>query len=148
MTRSAPSPIHDSPTPFVREHVEKYVATDGADGHDWRGLPCLLVTAKGKSSGKWTRSALIYGRDGDDFLLIASKGGAPDNPLWLDNMVAHPDVWLQVGAEKFWATAEVVADAAERAILWKIMTAIFPQYDEYEAKAAPRTIPVVRLRRS
>ena len=145
MSSAAPSPIHDSPTPFVREHIERYVATNGEDGHLWRGLPCLLVTVKGKSSGKWTRSALIYGRDGDDLVLIASKGGAPDNPVWLDNMLANPDVWLQVVADQFWATAHVVDEPTERARLWSIMKTIFPQYDEYEAKAAPRVIPVVRL---
>ena len=145
MTPPAPSPIHDSPTPFVRDHVARYVATNGEDGHMWNGLPCLLVTVKGKSSGRWTRSALIYGRDGDDLVLVASKGGAPENPLWLDNMLAHPDVWLQVGADQFWAVAHVVDEPGERSRLWAIMAQIFPQYGDYEAKAAPRVIPVVRL---
>ena len=147
---SAPSPIHDSPTEWVRDHIDRYVKTNGADGHDWNGVPCCLVTTKGRKSGRWVRSALIYGRDGDDVVLIASKGGAPENPLWLENMASNPDVWLQVGADCYWATARVVDPATEsttRSRLWKIMAAIWPSYDEYQTKAGSRTIPVVVLSR-
>lgn len=146
----APSPIHDSPTEWVRDHIDRYVKTDGADGHDWNGVPCCLVTTKGRKSGRWVRSALIYGRDGDDVVLIASKGGAPENPLWLENMAENADVWLQVGADKYWATARVVDPASEAALrgrLWDTMKAIWPSYDEYQTKAGTRVIPVVVLTR-
>ena len=149
-TPSAPSPIHDSPTEWVRDHIDRYVKTNGADGHDWNGVPCCLVTTKGRKSGRWVRSALIYGRDGGDVVLIASKGGAPENPLWLENMASNPEVWLQVGADSYWATARVIDPATEsstRSRLWKIMAAIWPSYDEYQTKAGSRTIPVVVLTR-
>jgi len=149
-TQTPPAPIHDSPTEWVRDHIDRYVKTDGADGHDWNGVPCCLVTTKGRKSGRWVRSALIYGRDGDDIVLIASKGGAPENPLWLENMADHADVWLQVGSDKYWATARVVdpkTESALRSRLWNIMKDIWPSYDEYQAKAGSRVIPVVVLTR-
>lgn len=155
MSRPAPSPILDSPTAWVRDHIGRYVATNGADGHDWNGVPCMLLTTKGRRSGSWQRSALIYGIDPDtnDVILIASKGGAPENPLWLENLLVSPEVWIQIGADTGWATASVLdpaADAARRERLWAIMRAIWPSYDEYQEKAdaAKRVIPVVTLRRS
>jgi deazaflavin-dependent oxidoreductase (nitroreductase family) len=151
----APTPINDSPTEWVRDHVQRYVSTNGADGHDWNGVPCLLLTTKGRRSGTWQRSALIYGVDPDtnDIILVASKGGAPENPLWYANLVAEPRVWVQVGAETTWATAttiDPVTDATRRARLWRVMSAIWPGYDEYQTKAdvASRIIPVVTVRRS
>jgi len=155
MSRTAPAPIHDSPTEWVRDHVRRYVETDGVDGHDWNGVPCLLLTTKGRRSGTWQRSALIYGIDPEtnDVILVASKGGAPENPLWYENLVAEPEVWVQIGADTFWATATTIDathDAERRERLWKIMCAIWPSYDEYQTKAdaASRVIPVVALRRT
>lgn len=155
MSRPAPSPINDSPTEWVRDHIRRYVTTNGVDGHDWNGVPCMLLTTKGRRSGVWQRSALIYGIDPatDDVILIASKGGAPENPLWFENLVAEPAVWIQIGADTSWCTAttvEPVADAERRSRLWKTMCAIWPSYDEYQIKAdvASRVIPVVTLRRS
>lgn len=151
----APAPINDSPTEWVRDHVQRYVSTNGADGHDWNGVPCLLLTTKGRRSGTWQRSALIYGVDPDtnDIILIASKGGAPENPLWYGNLVAEPRVWVQVGAETTWATAttiDPVTDSARRTRLWRIMSAIWPGYDEYQTKAdvVSRVIPVVTVSRT
>lgn len=155
MLGTAPSPIHDSPTEWVRDHIQRYVASNGADGHDWNGVPCMLLTTKGRRSGTWQRSALIYGIDPDtsDVILIASKGGAPEHPLWLENLVVEPAAWIQIGATTQWAKASVVDpvhDAERRSRLWKIMCGIWPSYDEYQAKAdaASRVIPVVALRRS
>lgn len=145
-----PSPIVDSPTEWVADHIARYVATGGEDGHNWNGVPCMLLTTKGRRSGRWVRSALIYGRDGDDIVLVASKGGAPDNPLWYENLVSHPDVWVQVGPDTWWGRAEVVdpaTESSERSRLWGIMTPIWPSYDEYQHKAGARIIPVVRVRR-
>lgn len=154
MSRNAPAPIHDSPTEWVRDHVRRYVETDGADGHDWNGVPCLLLTTKGRRSGTWQRSALIYGIDPDtkDVILVASKGGAPENPLWYGNLVAEPEVWVQIGSDTFWATASTIDPTSEgprRARCWSIMNALWPGYDEYQTKAdvVSRVIPVVVLRR-
>lgn len=151
MTRPAPSPIVDSPTEWVRDHVRRYVESKGADGHDWNGVPCCLLTTKGRKSGRWVRSALIYGTDGDSIVLVASKGGAPDNPLWFENLAAEPDVWLQVGADEFWGRARVLdpeRDADRRRRLWSTMTGIWPAYDEYQTKAPHRVIPVVVVERT
>lgn len=151
-SRPAPSPVVDSPSEWVRDHATRYEATYGADGHDWNGLPCLLVTTKGRRSGRWVRSVLIYGIDDltGDVILVASKGGHPSNPLWFENLVDEPgSVFLQIKGERFWATARVV-EGDERARMWSAMNAIFPTYDEYQSKAGAtgRIIPVVALSRS
>jgi len=136
-----PEPVIDSPTRWVAEHIRRYVESDGADGHDWRGVPTLLITTRGRASGLRRRSALIYGRDGDDYVLVASKGGAPNHPMWYLNLVAEPEVEIQVGAEILTATART-ATGEERARLWATMTRIWPDYDEYQTRTA-RLIPVV-----
>lgn len=136
-----PDPVIDSPTHWVAEHIRRYVESDGDDGHDWRGVPTLLITTRGRTSGLRRRSALIYGRDGDDYVLVASKGGAPNHPLWYLNLAAEPEVEIQVGAEILTATART-ATGEERARLWATMTRIWPDYDEYQTRTA-RLIPVV-----
>ena len=124
--------IHDSPTGWVRQHIQEYVETDGRKGHTWRGVPTLL-----------RRTALIYGRDGDNYVVVASRGGHPKRPAWYLNLVDNPDVEVQVSAEKFRAHAHT-ASAEEKARLWAVMTAIWPSYDDYQAKTE-REIPVVVL---
>jgi deazaflavin-dependent oxidoreductase (nitroreductase family) len=131
---------------WVAEHVEKYVETDGADGHMWRGVPTLLLTTKGRKSGQWRRTALIYGKDGDRYLVVASRGGAPRHPAWYLNLAANPEVHVQVGAERFAARARP-ATAAEKPALWKTMTAIWPAYDEYQGRTK-RQIPVIVIERA
>ncbi len=135
--------VHDSPAGWVGEHVRDYVATDGRKGHQWRGLPTLLLTTRGRKSGLLRRTALIYGRDGDNYLIVASNGGAAKHPLWFLNLVDEPLVELQVGADRFAARARP-AGPDERPRLWAVMSAIFPTYDRYQAKAA-REIPLVIL---
>jgi deazaflavin-dependent oxidoreductase (nitroreductase family) len=117
------------------------VESDGKKGHRWRGLPTLLLTTRGRKSGKLRRTALIYGRDEDRYLLVASNGGARTHPLWYLNLIADSHVELQVGADKFAAYARP-ASPKEKPRLWKIMSRIYPQYDKYQAKAG-RDIPVV-----
>ena len=134
--------ITDSPTGWVAEHVDRYVETDGREGHEWRGVPTLLLTTRGRKSGKLRRTALIYGEDGEErYLLVASKGGAPEHPSWYLNLAAHPEVEVQVGADKFAARART-ADAREKPRLWQLMTSIWPDYDGYQKKTG-RDIPVV-----
>ena len=133
--------VFDSPTGWVRSHIQTYVESEGKKGHRWRGLPTLLLTTRGRKSGKLRRTALIYGRDGKRYLLVASNGGAHNHPLWYLNLVEEPEVELQVGADKFVARARTAAPK-EKARLWKLMSGIFPQYDTYQAKA-DRDIPLV-----
>jgi deazaflavin-dependent oxidoreductase (nitroreductase family) len=101
------------------------------------------VTTRGRKSGKLRRTALYYGRDGDRYLLVASNGGAHTHPAWYLNLLEHPEVRVQVGAEQFTARART-ATAEERQPLWDVMAEIFPTYNQYQAKAR-REIPVVIL---
>ncbi len=134
--------VTDSPTGWVKRHVRRYVETDGEEGHEWRGAPTLLLTTRGRRSGTLRRTALIYGEDGEGrYVLVASKGGAPEHPSWYLNLVEHPEVWLQVGAERFAARARA-ATAEERPRLWRLMASIWPPYDDYRRKTE-REIPVV-----
>ena len=137
--------VQNSPVGWVAEHTERYLATDGADGHMWRGAPTLALTTTGRRSGKQHRTMLIYGQDGDRYLIVASKGGAPEHPQWYLNLEAQPEVELQVLGERFKARAHT-ASPEEKAQLWPIMTKIWPAYDEYQTKTS-RDIPVVVLER-
>jgi deazaflavin-dependent oxidoreductase (nitroreductase family) len=131
---------------FGPEHVERYLETDGEEGHDWRnGAPVLLLTTTGRRSGEQHTTPLIYGRHGDDYLIVASKGGAPTPPAWFLNLSDDPNVGVQVKADRFSAQARP-ATAEERPELWRAMTAIWPAYDEYQTKT-DREIPVVVLER-
>jgi deazaflavin-dependent oxidoreductase (nitroreductase family) len=137
--------VLDSPTGWVARHIRRYVETDGREGHKWQGVQTLLLTTRGRTSGKLRRTALIYGRDGDRYLLVASKGGAPDHPSWYLNLAENPEVELQVGADRFAARART-ATAEEKPRLWRLMTVIWPDYDRYQAKT-DRDIPVVIVER-
>ena len=138
------SKVVDSPSDWVNSHIQTYVRTDGAEGHEFRhGAPILLLTVLGRKSGLWRRTALIYGRAGDAYVVVASKGGAPEHPVWYTNLAAHPEVHVQVKAAKFTARARV-AEGEERTRLWTVMSGIWPDYDAYQAHT-PREIPVVVL---
>ncbi len=136
--------VTDSPTEWVAEHTKRYVETGGESGHEWRpGVPTLLLTTTGRKSGLKRRTALIYGRDGADYIVVASKGGDPDHPSWYHNLQADPQVEVQVMDEVFEATART-ASGEERDRLWALMRAIWPAYDDY-ATRTDREIPVVLL---
>ncbi|RPJ16897.1 MAG: nitroreductase family deazaflavin-dependent oxidoreductase [Chloroflexi bacterium] len=136
--------VFDSPKGWVKSHIQEYVKSDGKKGHRWRGSPTLLLTTLGRKSGKLRRTALIYGQDGKNYLVVASNGGAANHPLWYLNLVENPEVELQVGADKFAARART-ATPKEKLRLWQLMTKIYPQYEKYQAKAAKagRDIPLV-----
>jgi deazaflavin-dependent oxidoreductase (nitroreductase family) len=125
------------------EHVERYEETDGAVGYLWNGAPCLILTTTGRTSGAPRKVPLIYGRDGGRYLVVASKGGAPEHPAWYRNLAARPDVEVQVRGDRFRATARA-AQGEERARLWPIMTAVWPNYDVYVTRT-DREIPLVVL---
>lgn len=131
---------------WIVDHMRKYVETNGKEGHIWNGVPTLLLTTTGRRSGKSLMLPLIYGKDGDRYLIVASKGGAPEHPAWYVNLHAQPNVKVQVGADKFAAKART-ATKAERAALWNVMTKIWPAYNDYQAKTT-REIPLVVLERA
>ncbi|GFH38171.1 nitroreductase family deazaflavin-dependent oxidoreductase [Streptomyces pacificus] len=135
--------VLDSPTGWVATHIRHYVASEGASGHIWYGKPTLLLTARGRRSGTLRRTGLIYGEDGGNYLVVASNGGSDRHPHWYLNLLADPRVRVQVAAETFDAVAREAEDG-ERARLWEVMAAIFPQYESYQ-KQTERKIPVVVL---
>jgi deazaflavin-dependent oxidoreductase (nitroreductase family) len=126
--------------------MKEYQETNGEKGHIWRGVPTLLLTTKGRKSGKAFTTPLIYGKDGSSFLIVASRGGAEHHPQWYLNLVAEPEIEVQVLADKFRARAHT-AEGEEKARLWKTMTAVWPDYDAYQAKTS-REIPLVVLDRA
>jgi deazaflavin-dependent oxidoreductase (nitroreductase family) len=129
---------------FGDAHVRKYEETGGKVGHDWNGTSCLILHDRGRKSGELHKHPLIYGKDGEDYVLIASKGGAPDHPGWYKNLLAHPDVEIQVWDKVIPVTART-ANAAEKQHAWPIMTKQWPDYDKYQSGTS-RDIPVVLLR--
>ena len=136
--------IVDSPVQWVADHIRNYVESNGADGHIWRGVPTLLLTTKGHQSGLLRRTALIYGRDGDDYVIVASKGGAPTDPLWYMNLKKESAVTIQVGANILSGRASTYALDANREKVWQSMVAIWPGFAEYKEKTT-RQIPLVRI---
>ena len=136
----------DSPQGWVAEHVQRYVETNGEDGYWWRGAPTLILTTLGRRSGKPRRLALIYSQDGDRYVVVASKGGADQHPEWYRNLLEHPEVQVQVMADRFRARART-ATPEEHERLWPRMVEIWPDYDKYQAKTA-RQIPLVILERT
>jgi deazaflavin-dependent oxidoreductase (nitroreductase family) len=130
---------------FGKEHVDRYRATDGAEGHEWQGTTVLILTTTGRRSGERRSTPLIYQRHGDDLLVVASKGGDDNPPLWYLNLQADPEVEVQVLGDRFRARART-ATPQEKPEMWSIMTAAWPAYDEYQTKT-DREIPVVVLER-
>jgi deazaflavin-dependent oxidoreductase (nitroreductase family) len=139
------APLRPGTPGWQQEHVRLYQATDGEDGYIWNNAPILLLTTKGRKSGKDYTTPLIFGEDNGRYLIVASRGGAPAHPQWYLNLAANPEVGLQVKGDKFKARART-ADDAEKPALWKTMTAIWPAYDEYQTRTQ-RTIPLVVLER-
>jgi deazaflavin-dependent oxidoreductase (nitroreductase family) len=130
---------------FGDEHVRVYRETGGEQGYRWRGTEILLLNTTGHQSGKDRTMALIHRTDGDRFVVVASKGGAPEHPAWFVNLEADPDVSIQVRDEIIPVHASV-AEGEERARLWSLMTEVWPDYDKYQTKT-DREIPVVVLQR-
>ena len=130
---------------FGQEHVQRYVATDGEEGHEWRGTTTLILTTTGRHSGEQRSTPLIYQPHGDDYVVVASKGGAPAHPAWYLNLAEDPDVTVQVKGDRFAARART-ASAEERPELWELMAATWPAYNDYQKKT-DREIPLVVLER-
>jgi deazaflavin-dependent oxidoreductase (nitroreductase family) len=131
---------------FGDEHVRRYRETGGQVGHDWEGTQTLILTTTGRKSGEQRDNALIYGRSGDAYLIVASKGGSDQPPAWYLNLQAHPeDVEIQVWDERFRVHARDANDE-EKPAMWAEMVSHWPQYEQYQAKT-DRPIPVVVLER-
>lgn len=136
---------------FVTEHLQRYLDSNGEDGHDWSsaGLgdhgdcPSLLLTTIGRRSGEPIITPLIYGEADGAYVVVASKGGAPTHPYWYLNLDANPEVEVQIRTERFKARART-ATGEERSRLWDMMLPIYPTYTELQGKT-DREIPVVVL---
>ena len=131
---------------WVLDHLRRYQRSDGEDGHLWRGCPTLLLTTTGRRSGREVTTPLIYGEHDGRYLVVASRGGAPTHPRWYLNLSANPAVRVQIRADRFGASARTAAPD-EKAALWELMAAIYPPYDDYQARTE-REIPVVVLERT
>jgi deazaflavin-dependent oxidoreductase (nitroreductase family) len=125
------------------DHVAAYRESDGGTGYLWNGVPILLLTVTGRRSGEARTSALIFARDGDDYLVVASMGGAPMHPQWYLNLEAHPAAEIQVRDQRIAVTART-ATSEEKPRLWGLVTEVWPNYDVYQTRT-DREIPVVVL---
>ncbi len=145
--------IPESFPSWIKDHLRRYLESDGADGHLWDSsvaggkgpIPTLLLTTTGRRSGNPLLLPLIYGETDGGYVVIASKGGAPQHPAWLLNLSAHPEVGVQVIADRFQAKTRI-ATGEERETLWKQMVDIYPPYTDYQKKT-DREIPVVVIER-
>jgi deazaflavin-dependent oxidoreductase (nitroreductase family) len=139
--------ITNGPPGNVERHIRAYVETDGRNGHRWRdGALALLITTIGRKTGLRRRTALIYGMDGDQFIIVASRRGHNQHPAWYLNLLTHPEIEVQVGPDKFTALART-ASPVERERLWPMMVSIWPSFSKYQIKT-DRVIPVVVLTRT
>lgn len=125
------------------DHVKRYRETNGKEGHIWNGATALLLTTLGNKSGELRTQPLIYARDGSNYLVVASKGGAPKHPAWYVNLRHQSEAEIQV-KDKIIKVRARTAGPGERERLWKIMSDAWPNYDQY-AQRTSRQIPVVVL---
>lgn len=130
-----------SPWEPIADHVAQYLATDGVEGGIWMDAPCVILSTIGARSGKVRRTPLIRVRHGDNYLVVASLGGAPTHPQWYHNVVANPEVTVQDLAEVHELRARV-ATSDEKAELWPLAAEVWPDYDNYQA-GTDRDIPLV-----
>ena len=126
---------------FNRQVIEEFREKDGTVGGAFAGAPMILVNHRGAKSGTAYTTPLVYTRDGANYVVIASKGGAPEDPQWFRNLRADPDITIEVGATTLPVRARV-AEGEERDRLYRAQADLMPNFDEY-AKATTRTIPVV-----
>lgn len=141
--------ILDSPTAWVAKHVRTYVESGGTEGHKYSGKDALLLTTRGRKTGKLRRTALFYGRErsggGDRYVLVGSNGGKAQHPLWYLNLLEEPEVQVQVGSEVFKARARPATEE-ERPRLWRMMVGIMSHYEAFQKKTK-REFPIVVLER-
>ena len=126
---------------MAADHAGRYLATDGADGYEFHGALCVILTTRGRRTGAIRRSPLIRVQDEDRYLAVASMGGAPKHPSWYLNLVANPEVTIQDRAEVYDMVART-ADATEKEELWPLAVAQWPEYETYQDRTE-RNIPLV-----
>lgn len=132
------------PNDFNGKIITEFRAGNGKVGGPFSGSDLLLLHHTGARSGARRVSPLAYLQVGESFAVFASKAGAPENPAWYHNLMAHPDAFVEVGTETIPVKARV-AESAERDVIWDRQKERAPHFAQYEVKAAPRTIPVVVL---
>jgi deazaflavin-dependent oxidoreductase (nitroreductase family) len=130
---------------FGQEHVRVYRETGGERGYYWRGTTILLLSTCGRKSGQERTTPLIHRADGERWVIVASKGGAPANPGWFENLLADPKATIEVKDERIPVRAST-AEGEERSRLWELMCEVWPAYADYQTKTE-REIPVVVLTR-
>ena len=132
-----------SPTDWVREQVDLYEGSGGTDGTTLRdsGLPVIIVTNRGNQTGAIRKTPLMRVKDGNNYVLVGSRGGAPRNPVWVYNLRADGNVEIRDETEVYTMRVREVEGAEERARLWELAVAAFPPYEEYQNRTA-RRIPV------
>ena len=132
-----------SPADWVREQVELYEGSGGAEGTTLRdtGLPVIIVTNLGNRTGAIRKTPLMRVKDGNNYVLVGSKGGAPTNPVWVYNLRANADVEIRDETSVYQMRVREVEDEEERARLWELAVAAYPPYEEYQDRTA-RRIPV------
>ena len=136
---------------WIADHIKLYLS-DPEKAHMWDSslgggsgmLPTLLLITKGRASGKDRPLPLIYKKVGDDYVIIASKGGYPTHPAWYQNLLAHPECEIRVSTQVHRVRART-AEADERGDLWRQLAEIYPPYNDYQLSAGEREIPVVVL---
>jgi len=143
MTGNEPGYQAPDITLLGEDHIRRYRETNGEVGYLWNGVPTLLLTTTGRRSGEERTSALIFGRDGDDYLVVASMGGAPNHPAWYLNLTANPDARIQVKVDQIPVVPRTASDD-EKPRLWQIVTEVWPNYDVYQSRT-DRAIPIVVL---
>ncbi|NQW16502.1 MAG: nitroreductase family deazaflavin-dependent oxidoreductase [Chloroflexi bacterium] len=132
-----------SPTDWVAEQVALYEGSGGTKGLTLKdtGLPVIIVTNRGGKTGATRKTPLMRVVDGDNYILVASQGGAPKHPVWYHNLKADPNVEIRDAENVFSMQVREVADAAEKQRLWKIAVAAYPPYQDYQEKT-DRVIPI------
>ena len=132
-----------TPVQWVREHVERYEGSGGTEGTTLpqTSLACIVVTHTGNKTGAIRKTPLMRVRDGDNYVLVGSQGGAPSNPVWVHNLRANPNVAIRDATEVFAMRVREIVDADERKRVWALCVEAFPPYEDYRNKTS-RTIPV------
>jgi len=130
-----------SPQKYVVDQVELYERTGGVEGSTMQGLPVVIVTHRGATTGAIRKTPLMTVLDGDSYVLVASMGGAPKHPLWYHNFIADPNVEIRDGANVYSMKVREVTDLQERQRLWAIAIEAYPPYQDYQNKTE-RVIPL------
>ena len=130
-----------NPIDWVANQVELYESSNGAEGTTLYDLPCIIVTNKGNKTGAVRKTPLMRVVDGDNYVLVASWGGAPKHPVWYYNLKSEPNVEIRDIDKVQLMSVQEIIDPTEKARLWKIAVAAYPPYEEYQEKTS-RVIPV------